>query len=169
MNIVLIGFGGSGKSSVARVIAAKSSRKLVDIDVEIEKSAGMKIPEIFESEGEAGFRRREADACRRAASLDNAVISCGGGAVLDRANTDCLRRSGRIFWLKAGPEEILRRVSSDPAARPILEVEGDKRDVIRKMLAVREPLYGEAADVSIVTDGLSVEQVAKKVVDGLKG
>lgn len=161
-NIVLIGFMGTGKSEVAKEISNRTGRPLVDIDSEIERNAGMNIPEIFESEGEEGFRKREAAECRKAAGRHGCVISCGGGAVLDGRNVALLSENGKLYWLKASPECIWERVSKIASKRPLLAGGGIER--VRKLLSVREPIYAKAADSFADTTKKSVAEIADEVL-----
>jgi len=160
-NIVLIGFMGTGKSEIAKAISKSTGRPLIELDSEIEKDAGMKIPKIFETEGEAGFRKREAGECAKAAQTTGCVISCGGGIVLDERNVSALRKHGKLYWLKASPESIWQRVSADSANRPLLKDGG--LDRVRTLLAVREALYAKAAD-SCVDAEKSVADITKEVL-----
>ena len=165
MNIVLIGFMGSGKSSVARAISEKTGMAVVDLDAEIEKAARKAISEIFETVGETGFRELEVRECAKASKRDGVVVSCGGGVVLNRTNVLRLKKNGKIFWLKTGAKEISRRVSGEPAKRPLLEGRSSKE--IRKMLRLRQPLYESAADFTVATDRRSVEEVADRILEAV--
>src|ERR1700712_5221978 len=101
MNIVLIGYRGSGKSSIGRFLAERTCREFIDTDHVIVQQAGCTIREIFEREGETGFRSRESAAIQQACSRENIVIAAGGGAILRPENVAALRTNGRILWLKA--------------------------------------------------------------------
>ncbi|MFA6329742.1 MAG: 3-phosphoshikimate 1-carboxyvinyltransferase [Candidatus Micrarchaeia archaeon] len=161
-NIVLIGFMGTGKSEVAREISTRTGRKLIDLDSEIEKTAGMKIPKIFESEGDAGFRKREAEECAKASKETGCVISCGGGAVLDGRNVTALKENGKLYWLKASPEIIWERVSEIASKRPLLAGGGMER--VRTLLSMRKNTYAKAADASVDTAKKSVAEIAGDVL-----
>jgi len=161
-NIVLIGFMGTGKSEVARQIGKTTGRKVVELDFEIEKAAGLRIPEIFKTEGEEGFRKRESLECQKAARLQGRVISCGGGIVLNENNVELLKEAGKLYWLKASPEEIWKRVSASAQSRPLLKDGG--LDQVRKLLASREALYAQAADGSVDTTGKSIPKIADDVL-----
>jgi shikimate kinase len=123
MNIVLIGYRGSGKSSIGRILAARTGREFLDTDELIVKAAGCTIKEIFASEGEAGFRAREAAAIQQACVGDEQVIAAGGGAILNPHNVAAFKNHGTIIWLKAPPEVLYARILADAqttATRPNL-------------------------------------------------
>ena len=166
MNIVLIGYRGSGKTSVGRAVAQRLGRPFVDTDALIEERAGCRIAEIFANEGEAAFRIREAAVVREVAAVDGQVISVGGGAVLSAANIEVLRAGGRTVWLEAPAETLWERIRGDgssAANRPDLTVAGGLEEV-RTLLAQREPLYRSAADEVVETARRSVDAIADEVV-----
>jgi shikimate kinase len=164
--LLLIGYRGTGKTTVGRLLAARLGWGFVDADDRIEGAAGKSIADLFAAEGEGGFRDREsvtlADLCR----LDRHVISTGGGVVLRPANRDRLRRAGFVAWLTADARTIWARLQADPttvARRPKLTAAGGVEEV-RELLADREPLYRETASVRIPTDDLSPEAVAAAIL-----
>ena len=165
-NIVLIGFMGTGKTSVGRLVAKKLGRDFIDVDERIEKEQNRKISEIFEKDGEAAFRRLEKAAISQVASSSNAVITTGGGAVLDADNVSALKQSGLLVCLSASPETIFERVKRS-SHRPLLKG-NDRMAEIKKLLAVRKPFY-EKADMKLETDGLSSEKVAQLLLKELEG
>ena len=141
MNITLIGYRGSGKTSIGKLLAQKLWRDFVDTDQLIVDHAGMTIREIFAAEGEAGFRQREAAVVAEVAAKENQIIAAGGGAVLDPANVASLKRSGKIVWLKADPKTLHARIQADAATnanRPNLTAVGGIEEVER-LLAARPP------------------------------
>jgi shikimate kinase len=158
-NIALIGYMGTGKTIVGQLLAEKLDMNLVELDWFIEQEAGMTIPEIFEKEGETGFREREIAATKAIVTETNSVIACGGGIVLNRINIDRLKECSVIIYLEASPETILERVSGEAGQRPLLEVE-DRLATIKEMLEYREPLYRKSAEISVDTSGLSPDDVA---------
>lgn len=173
-NIVLVGFMGSGKSEVGRRLADRTARTFIDTDDEVEAD-GVSIPEIFASEGERGFRERERQVVGRAARSRGAVIATGGGAVLDPANVKALKRNGVLVYLKAGAEELARRLGG-AAGRPLLAAEGgglprgaQLRDRIDRLLADRAPIYESVADHVIACDGLGTDETADVIVEQLRG
>lgn len=166
-NIALIGFMGTGKTSVARLLAERTGKRLVELDELAALSAGKPISRIFKEDGEAAFRKLEAEITAKAALGKDQVIACGGGVVLNPANIAILKKDSVIVYLKASPEEILARVSADGAVRPLLQTE-DPAQTIKQMMESRKPLYEQAADIVIDTGGLKLEAVARKVIDGLR-
>lgn len=166
-NIYLTGFMGSGKSAVGARLAARLGRPYRDLDATIVAGAGMTIPAIFAQEGEAAFRRREADALRRVAAEGGQVVATGGGIVADAANREVMRASGWIVCLEARPETLYARVRAQAgeddlhSARPLLAAP-DPLARIRDLKASRQPAYADA-DWTVHTDGLGVDEVADEV------
>ena len=141
-NIVLVGFMGTGKTSVGRRLASQLRMRYVDTDDIIERDTGRRITNIFEEDGEPAFRDLESEAVRKASQLYNHVISTGGGVVLRETNMEALKQNGIIFCLTATPEEIYRRVRHQ-THRPLLQTP-DALAKIRSMLEERDPHYAEA-------------------------
>ncbi|MDD5259974.1 MAG: shikimate kinase [bacterium] len=163
MNIVLIGFMASGKTVVGKILAAKLNMKYIDVDETIEKNTGQAITDIFKKHGESVFRDMETKAIKCVALLDHFVIAVGGGAVMRAENVQELRSNGKLVYLSASPEAILRRIG-DAKSRPLLAKEPDKLKKIKEMLAHREPIYKEC-DFRVDTTMLKIEQVADKIVE----
>jgi shikimate kinase len=164
--IALVGFMGTGKTVVGRLLAERTGKEFLELDAIIEAGAGRSIPEIFQREGEDGFREREIAAVKEIAGKKNAVIACGGGAVLNKINIDRLRRECVIVCLTASPEVILERTSSDASGRPLLDV-ADRARRIKELLAFRRPFYRAAADVTINTSRLRPGTVADRILGKL--
>jgi len=160
LNITLVGFMGTGKSSVGRLLARRAGMKFVDTDEIIEKETGTTISEIFAKQGEQRFREIERDVVRRVSRMDGLVISAGGGVVLRAENISDLKRNGPVICLSATPEEIWARVKKT-RRRPLLNVEEPQKR-IRELLAAREPAYA-LADARIETTKLSIAEVAEEV------
>ncbi len=158
---VLIGFMGAGKSSVGRIVARRLGADFVDVDVRIESAAGRSVTEIFASQGEEVFREMEAEAIRDAVSAPGRVVAAGGGAFIDPGNRALLREYAPVVFLDASPETVIARLSRD-ASRPLLQG-GDREARVRELMARRRPFYAEA-DVTVATDGLTVFQVAGRVI-----
>ena len=165
-NIVLIGFMGTGKTAVGRVLATRLHRKLIEVDSIIEKMAGKSIPDIFRDDGEIYFRELEIKAIKKAAAGEKRVIACGGGIVMNTINIDRLRATGIIVYLSASPKMILKRTKDDNN-RPLLDVK-QPAERVGELMKFRKPFYDRAADLTINTSKLSIETVADKIIDRLK-
>ena len=153
---------GAGKTTVARAIARRLGREFHDTDQEIEARTGVRVSVIFEIEGEAGFRRREAEAIERMTLLDNIVLATGGGAVLDPRNREHLKARGFVVYLHASPGELLRRTRYDKS-RPLLQ--GDHpRSRLESLYVVRDPLYRETADLVIETGRQSASALVAELL-----
>jgi len=163
----LIGFMGTGKTSVGRVLAVRLKKEFIRTDDLIAESAGKSIPEIFEEDGELRFRELETEVVKRISDKKGMVIDCGGGVILNRINVDNLKKNSRIILLTASPEAILERVLKDAEQRPLLETQ-DKLERIKQLLSLREPLYKRFADFEIDTSNLDVDQVVDKILEYLK-
>jgi len=164
-SVVLIGFSGSGKSAVARVLAQRLGLDVFDTDAMIEAAAGRTVAQIFEDDGESAFRERESVAVAEAAARDGRVIACGGGAILAPQNYAALRDAGTIVYLRAAPSTILERLG-DARDRPLLR--GEAHTAVPALLAERSPAYVSAADVIVDTDGRTPEDVAGEIERILK-
>jgi shikimate kinase len=160
MSVVLIGYRGSGKSSVGRKLADRLWQSFVDTDDMIAKAAGKPIREIFEQDGEQHFRDLEADAVHQACAMQDHVIALGGGAVLRDENRSVIRQSGhRVVYLRCEPHVLLARIQSDPrtaTSRPSLTALGGGIEEIQSLLAQREPLYREVMSFELDVTNLSV-------------
>jgi shikimate kinase len=160
-NLVLTGFMGTGKSSVGRVAAAHLRFRFLDTDALIEAQAGKSIAEIFAEEGEAGFRLRERQMVAELKTCRRAVISTGGGLVVDPANLDSLREHSMVVCLWASPQTIFERTRY-ARHRPLLKT-SEPLPTIRKLLSEREPFY-RRADVLINTEHRSLREVTQQVL-----
>lgn len=165
-NIVLIGLRGSGKTAVGRQLAAILGWVRVDTDELIEERSGRSIAEVFAADGEAAFRKLEAELVADVARGERQIISVGGGAVLSEVNRAALRAAGICVWLTAPPEELHTRLQSDSrtaTTRPPL-TERAALDELRHLLEQRTPLYAALADHIVDTAGRSVAQVVDEVL-----
>lgn len=160
-NIVLVGFMGTGKTVVAKRIAAILNLSWVDTDDLIVAREKRKIADIFGREGEPYFRQVERAVIRELCCRDNLVIATGGGAVLNKDNVADLREKGLIICLTASPEKILERTTVS-RERPLLNV-ADQRKKIEELLRLRRPYYAQA-DYTIDTSAASIDEVTKKVI-----
>lgn len=163
MNIVLIGYRGTGKSTVGKLLAARLGRELVSTDAEIIKRAKRTIPEIVTQEGWEYFRNLESDICRELASRDKLVIDTGGGAILRTQNVEALKKNGTVFWLTASVETIEKRIGDDDQ-RPSLTGAKSFVDEIQDVLRERTPNYQTAADHTIATDDRSINQLVETLL-----
>jgi len=163
VNIVLIGYRGTGKSTVGRLLAARLGRDLVSTDAEIVKRAQRTIPEIVAQEGWENFRDLESDICRELASRDQLVIDTGGGAILRAQNVEALKKNSTVFWLTASVETIAKRIGGDNQ-RPSLTGTKSFVDEIQGVLRERTPKYQAAADYVIATDDQSINQLVEMLL-----
>ena len=163
MNVVLIGYRGTGKSTVGKLVAARLDRVLVSTDGEIVKLVGQSIPEIVEQHGWEYFRDLETKICQDLAGQDGVVIDTGGGAILRSHNVERLKRTGKLFWLTAPVQTIAKRIGAD-TQRPSLTGNKSFIDEIQDVLRERTPKYQAAADYIIETDGKSTTQVADEIL-----
>ena len=161
-NIFLIGFMGSGKSTISKALSKKLGIAQVEMDEMIVQEQGMPITKIFETYGEEHFRDIETDLIKRLQKQDGVVVSCGGGAVLREENRAVMKKSGCIILLMAEPETILERVK-DSTNRPILN--GNMNvEYIAGLMEKRRACYEDAADFVVHTDGKSCEEICEEIV-----
>jgi shikimate kinase len=164
MNIVLIGYRGTGKSTVGRAVAARLGRQIVSTDKEIVRRAGSSIPDIVAAHGWDYFRELESTVCQELAAKDDLIIDTGGGAILRQQNVDVFKKNGRLIWLTASVETIAARIGGD-SQRPSLTGRKSHVDEIREVLGERIPKYQAAADMTIATDGQSIDDLAATIVE----
>ena len=166
MNIVLIGYRGSGKSAVGRRLADRLKMKFVDTDDLIEERQGIAITDIVKSRGWGHFRKLENNVIEEISTEDHLIIAPGGGAVLDTDNVKALRRNGTIIWLKADKQTLLKRMNQDPETntrRPTLTGQGTSEE-LQEVMSFREPIYERASEIQIDTSDLDVEAVVERVL-----
>ena len=164
-NIFLVGLMGAGKTTIGRLLARKLNRRFVDADHEIEARTGATIPWIFEIEGEACFRRREADVIRDLSAQRGLVLATGGGAVLDPKSRALLAERGTVIYLRASIGSILQRTAHDKN-RPLLQT-ADPRGKLEQLWTERDPLYREIADLVIDTGRPNVQSMVQTILDQL--
>jgi shikimate kinase len=171
--LVLVGMMGSGKSTVGRLVAGRLGWGYLDLDEEVARTSGRSIPALFAEEGEAAFRRAEAQ-CLAAALAEGpsgpSVVAAGGGLVEEAANRSLLRGRATVVWLRAEPSTLEARVG-DGGGRPLLsgaEGTGGRRKTLGDLAARRAALYDEVADVTIDVDGLSADEVAARVAAAVR-
>jgi len=163
MNIVLIGYRGTGKSEVAARLSQQTGMNRISLDAEIVKEAGMSIPEIVASHGWDWFRDLEAELTARYSSRDNLILDTGGGVILRPDNVANLKKNGKVFWLTAEVHTIAARIETD-TNRPALVAGKTFIEEIEEVLDVRRPLYAAAADHTVATDALSPDEIARSIL-----
>lgn len=168
MNLVLIGYRGTGKSTVGKILARKLGRTVVSTDAEIVKRANLSVPEIVKQFGWDHFRDLESAVCRDVAAQDQLIIDTGGGAILRPENVEALRKTGTLIWLTATVDTITRRIGGD-TQRPSLTGTKSFTDEIREVLNERTPKYQAAAAHVVSTDGISSAQVADRILQLTSG
>jgi len=153
---------GAGKSTVGKLLAKKLGRRFLDADHVIEDRCGVKIPVIFEMEGEDGFRKREAQAIKDVTAERDVILATGGGAVLLPENRQFLSERGTVIYLHANPMELWHRTKGGEG-RPLLK-NGDAKKILENLYAIRDPLYREIADYVIETGKPSVNQLVNTLI-----
>lgn len=170
MNIYLIGYRCTGKTTVGSLLSQRLSWPALDSDIELVKEQKRPISEIVEKEGWPSFRNIEKGIIRKLSRLNHHVIATGGGAVLDPENVGIMRTTGKVVWLKARPETIARRMANDKSTgnnRPALTDKGIF-DEIEETLNFRNPIYEGAMDFSIDTDWMTIEEICAIIQNRLK-
>ncbi|MCH8503627.1 MAG: shikimate kinase AroK [Ectothiorhodospiraceae bacterium] len=164
--IFLGGPMGAGKSTIGRRLARTLRLRFLDSDHEIQRQTGVDIPLIFELEGESGFRKRESAMLEQLTTQDGIVLATGGGAVLDEENRRVLRERGTVVYLETPVDEQLRRTRRD-RNRPLLQTE-NPRERLQNLLAEREPLYRDVADLTVSTAEGSIPAILDAILIGLQ-
>nr|WP_298142023.1 shikimate kinase AroK [uncultured Pseudomonas sp.] len=164
-NLILVGPMGAGKSTIGRLLAKELRVPFKDSDKEIEQRTGANIPWIFDVEGEAGFREREQAVIVELCEQEGMVLATGGGAVMRPENRAALRQGGRVVYLHATVEQQIDRTSRD-RNRPLLR-NADPGKVLRELLAIRDPLYREIADIVVDTDERPPRLVVQEILERL--
>ena len=160
-NVFLVGPMGAGKSTIGRLLAAELNFGFRDSDRVIEERTGADIPWIFDMEGEEGFRERETAVLLELANERDAVIATGGGIVLRAQNRELMKSSGFVCYLTASIDQLVERTARDKK-RPLLQVENPRQKII-DLLAMRDPLYQDAANFVVNTDRRSPKAVAQEI------
>lgn len=164
MNIVLIGYRGTGKSTIAQILAERLSMRVVGMDAEIIRRAGKTIPEIVEESGWDHFRDLESEVAADLGTEDGLIIDAGGGVIVRSENIEYLKKNGIVFWLVADEHTIVDRIKDD-TQRPSLSGSKNFVDEVTEILAERTPKYRAAADHTIDTVKNSAEEAASAIAD----
>ena len=168
MNLVLIGYRATGKTTLARHLADRLGWQWIDADVEIERRAGKSIARIFTEQGEAAFRDLEAQVIADLCGGPRLVLAAGGGAPLREESRRAMRESGHVVWLTAAPETILARMTADATTidrRPSLTNRPPMEEIVQ-LLDRREPAYREAAHQMVDTEGKSPAELVEEILTG---
>jgi shikimate kinase len=169
MFITLIGYRGTGKSTLAPRLASRLNFDWVDADIELETEANRTIREIFDTDGEPEFRRLERNVLIRLLKRDRLVLAAGGGAILNESTRREIREAGPVIWLQASVDTIAERIlrgGQGNSQRPNLTSTGGF-DEIRDLLASREPLYRECATITVTNDGRLIEALVEQICSQL--
>jgi shikimate kinase len=171
MNVVLIGFRGAGKTTIGKAISDRLKREFIDCDDWIERQTQLTIREIFAQHGETHFRTLESQAIGELSAMDGKVIATGGGAALKYQNMQVFKRNGgKIFFLEVGPETSFARITADEttrARRPAL-TEKDPFTEVKEQIELRRPYYVKGADVTVVTDGRTIDEIVGEILKHLE-
>ena len=163
--IILIGMMGAGKTTIGKSLANHLDKTFIDSDHEIQKRTGVKIPIIFEIEGEAGFRKRETDMLKELLKIDNIVLATGGGIIINEENRNLIKEKGTIIYLRATVNDLLNRTRHDKN-RPLLQTT-DPQAKLTDLYDQRDPIYCEAAHIVVESGNLSVHQMVKYLTQKL--
>lgn len=165
MKIILIGFMGSGKSTISRLLGSKLQYPVLDTDDLVEKKAGLTTPEIFDKHGEPRYRELEIEVSKELKAIKNHVIATGGGVIINKIILDYLKmNNGTIVFLETTFNEIARRVSKHPRPRPLFK----NSDQAKKLYDFRLPIYKEYADIIISTDNKDIETIVDEIIQTIK-
>jgi shikimate kinase len=168
MSIVLIGYRGSGKSTIGRKLADRLWQSFVDVDAMIEKKAGKTIREIFAENGEPFFRDLETEVIREVSLLQESVIALGGGSLMREQNRELLKQAGhKLIYLRCDPAELHRRIHADPntaATRPSLTALGGNLEEIKNVLTEREPIYRQVMHAELDVTNLTPDEAVVYIV-----
>lgn len=160
-NIYFIGLMGAGKTTIGRLLAKQMGREFYDSDHEIERKTGVKIPLIFELEGEVGFRKRETTAIEELSQLDKVVVATGGGAVLLEENRNHLKNTGKVIYLRAQVGDLYQRTRNDKS-RPLLQGANPKLK-LEQLYKARDPIYTALADYIVDTGAQSAIDITNRI------
>ena len=160
--IYLIGFMGSGKTTLGKILSKKLDKIFFDSDQVIEEKLGVDVTMIFDYEGEAGFREREKEILKELVSKKNIVLATGGGAVLSESNRNLLSENGTVIYLKSNYKDLILRMKNDKT-RPLLK-ENNIETIIKKLCKDREPLYKSISDYEIATKNKRITEIIDEII-----
>ena len=164
-NLILIGPMGAGKTTQGKWLARHLGMDFIDLDICIEQATGTDIVHIFETEGEAGFRKRESEALSAVLCRNNLVLSTGGGTVLAEANRTLLKQRGTVVYLHLPPEMQLQRLAAD-RKRPLLQTP-DRAERLQELSEIRTPIYRRCADITLDLSRIPMSQVRHRILDAI--
>ena len=165
-NIYLIGFMGSGKTTLGKILSKKLDKIFFDSDQVIEEKLGVDVTMIFDYEGEAGFREREKEILKELVSKKNIVLATGGGAVISESNRNLLSENGTVIYLKSNYKDLILRMKNDKT-RPLLK-ENNFETIIKKLCKDREPLYKSISDYEIATKNKRIPEIIDEIIRVIK-
>lgn len=165
-NIFLVGMMGAGKTTVGKLLAKHLGKTFLDCDEELQRRTGVTVAHIFDVEGEAGFRKREAALIEELVGMDNIVLATGGGAVLDPGNRACLAQNGVVVYLKGNVQDLWQRTRHD-RGRPLLQT-ADPLGRLKELHAQRDPLYASVADLTVISGKQSAQHLVAKLEQDLQ-
>ena len=163
-NVILIGFMGSGKTTIGKIIADKKNMKFIDMDLEIEKMENKKINQIFSENGEKYFREKESSLLKKLCSLKNSVISTGGGIIENEFNIEILKKQSYVIWLDANEDTIENNVKNEIEKRPKLKEDDNLKLSIKNLLNKRYDKYKESANIRVNVNNKNVDQVVSDIL-----
>ena len=165
-NIFLIGLMGSGKTTIGKILSKTLNKDFYDSDHVVEEKTGVKVPLIFEYEGEVGFRKREESVLKDLVCRKNIVLATGGGVILSKNNCKLLADNGHVVYLKSNCEDLVVRMAGDKS-RPLLQ-EGDLKETLESLFEFRDPMYESISDYIIETSGKRAKEVSYEIESFIK-
>tara|TARA_B110000259_G_scaffold110200_1_gene125997 strand:+ start:89 stop:670 length:582 start_codon:yes stop_codon:yes gene_type:complete len=165
-NIFLIGLMGSGKTTIGRILSKSLNKDFYDSDHVVEEKTGVKVPLIFEYEGEVGFRKREESVLKELVRHKNIVLATGGGVILSKNNCKLLSDNGHVIYLKSNCEDLVARMTGDQS-RPLLQ-EGDLKETLESLFKLRDPMYSSISDYIIETSDKRAKEISSEIESFIK-
>ena len=165
-NIFLIGLMGSGKTTIGRILSKSLNKDFYDSDHVVEEKTGVKVPLIFEYEGEVGFRKREESVLKELICHKNIVLATGGGVILSKNNCKLLSDNGHVIYLKSNCKDLVARMTGDQS-RPLLQ-EGDLKETLESLFKLRDPMYSSISDYIIETSDKRAKEISSEIESFIK-